>query len=1177
MKKNREPVFLERGKMQKLYKVMKLSVVLMIVGMVQLSATVHSQNEKLTVKEKNISLSDLLWKIQNQTDFVFTFNSAMVEQYSSLNVETEGDLEYVLKEILKDTDLDFQLKNGIYVINKKAPRTVTEVQPEKITITGTVKDEKGEVLPFAAIRIKGTGIGTVTDVNGEYNLQFDAQENVVLEISSLGFEGKEIVYEGQTNLNFTLSASTEGLDEVVVVGYGSTKRERIGSAISQIKAEEIEQQSIGVTSFENILGGNIKGLQISQGSGAPGSASTVRLRGITSPFSGGNNQPLYVIDGVEFNTDQVSGGAGQNPLESISPTDIKSITVLKDAGATAIYGSRGANGVIIVTTKKGQRNSQLAVSFDASLSISNPVKKWDLLDADEFKRLHQMIAVNTYNKFGGTNQAANLIYNGDGTFNDTYFDLVQRKMVDMWGAGNTDWQNEIYNTNAPVQKYNLSLSGGTEKTNYSASMYYNDVDGLMYSDNQKRYGSRLSLDTDANKWLRLGTTLNVSGAKNSSSNGASLQEVLQARPDFTIFDETGYNYVRQFNPGNLTALPVGMLLYNVLRPNPVSSALNNNATKSMSVFANGYVEVEPVKDLRFKADLNVANFTSKGNNFQPLDAKDILIGIKNYNSKNLNYSNTLSTTLNLQAYYTKQFEDHNFDLMAGISSNKIRSESESHSYQNLGDDVYMTHADTGEHLRSSEKKVDNVMNSWFSRLQYSYKGRYTLTANMRSDESSKFGPGNKRGYFPSGAVNWNIAQENFMRNQNIIDVLKLRASYGKTGLANISDFSYLRYWTTPAYAPSYMGNVTLLPENEYPNEDVKWETTKEFNIGLDFALLGNRVYGGVDFYDKYTSDAIMPTPVYPETGATIMQANRAEISNKGMEFELGGDIIRTNDFVWNLNLNIAYNRNVLESIKNNALNQFMLNDFVEGEPIGIISGLEVSHVIRDQGEIDQLNAEAQAKGFPFYQDATTGVGDYLYKDRDGDGKVDKLDRTIIGTQEPDFFGGFSTNLQYKNLSFTAGFQYSVGNKRLWRNAGPMYMDAKLFGNMGHEALYNTYTEGNENAEYPMLAYNNIHNTFFKESSNDRMVQDASYLRLKVVNLSYRLPEHITDKLHISGMTVYVGGTNLLTFTKYEGIDPEGMAMPGNQPGDTGSVTSGVQGGDAYPMARTYTMGLKVTF
>lgn len=1158
--------------------IMKNLMLFLIVINLQVSANVLGQ--KVTLQLNDVSLKECLKAIEEQTDLGFLYNGRELSQVGGITINVEeADVKDVLEELLANEGYAFDIKNDVILIRKAdVIRSIQqEPQEKKIVIKGTVTDEKGEPLPFAAVCFKGTTSGCVSAVDGTYELEAPDEEGLVLEISSLGFVTQEIPVDGRTTINIILLPDLMGLEEVIVVGYGASKRERIGSAISEIKSEALEEQAMGVTSFENILGGNIKGLQVSQGSGAPGAAATIRIRGITSPFSGGNNQPLYVVDGVEFNTDQQGGGVSTytlNPLESINPNDIKSISVLKDAGATAIYGSRGANGVIIITTKRGSRDSKLSVTFDASMSFSNPIETFDLLNASEFKQLHQMIAVNTHNKTGGTNAEAALIYNGTD-FNDSYTDAVTGETLPMWGNVDTDWQNEAYKKNAPIQKYSLTLAGGNQKTNYSLSMNYSDMDGLITNDNQRRYGSRLTLDSDVNQWLKIGSTLNVN-ATNNRKGLSTPQRMLGARPDYAITNTDGL-YVKQPGVDEMSVNQDGHLNYTQLEANPVASTLDENITKSTSIFGNGYLEIKPFKDLKLRSELNVANFISDNNHFTPYDAIDYNLNDPREvtNRKTLAFSNTLNTTLIFQGNYLKVINDHSIDVMAGISSNKNRYESRFSQFYNTPDSKIITNVDLATFESANESKSESVMNSWYSRIQYAYKGKYAITANMRSDKSSKFGPGNKTGYFPSGAISWNATQEEFLKNLTALNLLKLRASYGKTGLANISDFTYLRYFSAPEWSnKTYLDNTIVYPEDTYPNVNIGWETTKEFNVGIDFGLLNSRLYGSIDYYDKYTDGAIMATPIFPESGAATMFDNRAEISNSGMEFEIGGDIIRNSDFIWSANFNIAFNRNTLESIKDNAISEWVVDRYIEGETIGTITGLRVSHIIKDQSEIDALNAKAQEAGFAYYQDATTGVGDYLYKDLDGSGHINAEDKDILGSQEADFFGGFSTSLRYKNLSFTAAFQYSVGNEKRWDNIQYMQLYPRLFANMGKEALYNTYSEENKNAEYPMLTYGNFNNSNFQGSITDKKVQDASYLRLKVININYQLPKRFTDKLRVDAMSVYFGGTNLLTFTNYEGLDPESTGGFG---GNTGNVLSGAYGGDFYPMTRTYTMGVKVSF
>jgi TonB-linked SusC/RagA family outer membrane protein len=1191
MKKNHLLVHFPKWKWLKILLEMKL--VLILTWALSLSATagVFSQNQRVSFEFEDATILEVLNEIKSQTGLSFIYNEDKIQELNRVDVDASGEtVGEVLNEIFGDSNLECRFEENVIMVVDKIPEPLIEVKQEKKEVKGKVTDDQGMPLPGVSVVIKGTNTGVATDIDGNYIIEIE-KSNVVLVFSFVGMLPQEIAYNGQEVQNVTLVTDSEQMDEVVVVGYGSVKKERIGSAISEIKSEEIEMKSIGVTNVENMLGGNIKGLQISQGSGAPGAASTVRVRGITSPFTGGNNQPLYVVDGVAFNTDELLDGilfsAGQNPLEAIAPSEIKSISVLKDAGATAIYGSRGANGVIIITTKRGARDSKLSISFDASMSISNPLNEYDLLDAKEFKSLHEMVAKNTIDKFATVNPRARglktaytIIDQSTGQFKDTYFDTTLGKGVPVWGSANTDWQKEIYDENALTQKYNLSLSGGNKKTNYAASLYYTDQDALMINEYQKRYGARLSFDTDIKKWLRMGASLSVSGGKNfvgrnTSSGAGPVTEVLESRPDMPVYDELG-RYLKQVDPIRISANK-GKVTYSSLRANPVAASENRNLTKSLSMFGNGYLEVKPIKDLKLKTELNVSNFISKADKFTPVRALSyysLFDASLNVNSRSNSYNNVLSTTLSFQANYLKVIGDHTIDVMAGISSYKNRSETERSFFRDMADDEIMTNSDTGQHVKSSMGKGEAIMNSVYSRVQYSYNGKYTLTLNMRSDKSSKFGPGNKRGYFPSAAVNWNMTKEEFMNSLAFLNNLKLRASYGKTGLANIGDFRFLQFWSAPYNNETYQGKIALAPETIYPNRDVKWETTKEFNTGIDFALFNNRLYGSVDYYNKRTAGAIMPSPIFAESGASEIMDNRAEISNEGMEFELGGDIIRTKDLRWFASFNLAFNRNVLESIKGNAISQWVIRNYVEGEPIGVINGLKIDKIIQSQQEIDALNDAAPGD---YYMDASTGVGDYLYVDTNKDGQINSKDKTIIGTQEADFFGGFSTGLQYKNFTFTAGFQYSVGNKKRWGNSSNLYLVPRTFANMGHDALYNTWTKDNPNAKYPRLAYGHRNNSLFKGMTNDEAVQDASYLRLKVVNLTYEFPKSITDKLQLAGAAIYLGGTNLLTFTKYKGLDPEAGGHAYAGAGDTGHVLGGVSGNDAYPMARTFTMGVKVRF
>jgi TonB-linked SusC/RagA family outer membrane protein len=1129
-------------------------------------ASVSIQNTRVKIVEKNISLADLIWKIDSQTEYEFVYTSDELEGYHFSSVNEEGELNDILDELLEGKNLSYSLQEGVYIIKKVAPKPAKKEEAQKKKIQGTVTDDQGIPLPGVSVVIKGTNTGVATNIDGEYTLELE-NENVVLIFSFVGMNQQEIAYTGQEVLNVALTTDSEGLEEVVVVGYGTQKRERIGASIAQVDAEELEERAAGAVSFEQILGGQIKGVQISQLSGKPGAESNIRVRGITSPFSSGNNQPLYVIDGVVFNTDaQASlGGAdysvsAENPLLSINPADIESLSVLKDAGATAIYGSRGANGVIIINTKKGKRNEKANFSLNYSYSFANPTKTLDVLDAKGFKELHKMIAQNTKDAFAqgfagySAYQTANAILGTDGELNPNLF-----------GNADTDWQEEINNANAATHQLNFNVSGGTEKSRYSFSINHTDQEGMVINDELKRYGARLSIDSEVKEWLKLGTSLsynhtnNFSGEASFSMNGTSGTAAL-ARPDYGVYDETGeYQPV----PYYFNAW-MGGFFYNT--PNPVMNTMNRNLSKAHMFNGNTYVEINPFKDLVIKTDLSVGDYKTLVEKFNPSMNEYNLIGADLMPSTVGNGLNeTTNIIANIQATYNKTIKNkHHFNLMAGYSFDRSYYHAEYQEYEGtLDSEVLINPASANNFKRAAGGKSESGINSFYSRLQYSFGGLYTATFNFRSDRSSKFGPENQTAYFPSVALSWNAANEKFMSEFDFINELKVRGSYGETGSANVTDFSYLQYFSVSQIG--YGGHATLLHEQVFPNREIKWEKTREYNLGVDFALFDSRIRGSFDVYDKYTDGILTPTPIYLESGAASFTSNLAEVSNKGFEIELNGDIIRKKDFTWSLNLNIASNKNKVEDMEGNGLNAYFMDGFIQGEPIGTIRGYKVEKIIQDASEIQALNAAAPDG---VYQTNATGPGDYLYKDTNGDGKITSDDREILGSMQPDFFGGFSTTLSYKNLSFGAYFQYSVGNEKVWSNHRNMVGLPGVLNNMGKEALTDTWTPTNTDAKYSRLIYDNYFNTY----TNEVNVQDASYLRLKVLRLNYELSGAVMKKLPIDRASFYVSASNLWTLTNYEGLDPEGGSGAGVY-----APTGGMSGADIYPFAKTVTLGVSLNF
>ncbi len=1164
----------------KLLLIMRITTLFLFIALLQVSAGVYSQDKQVSLKLKNASMEQLMEAIKAQSGYRFVYRADLFDEVAAVNLEANNKtVAEVLNDVLSSNGFEYELMDDMIIIRKAPEVQVVPEQQEEKEVKGIVTDEEGNSIPGVSVVVKGTTNGTATDIDGHFTI--DVEEGDVLVFSFVGLVSQEITYDGTGFLlNVVLFPDSEVMDEVLVVGYGTQNKERIGSAIAQVKAEEIEERAAGATSFEQILGGQIKGVQISQSSGAPGAQSTVRVRGITSPFASGNNQPLYVVDGVIFNVDAtfdagLAGGLAQteNPLLSINPNDIESISVLKDAGATSIYGSRGANGVIIITTKKGRKNTKNSIRADYTFSVANPVKTQDVLGVNGYKDLHKMIANNTMDAYAegfasmfGYNNAALVLDPATREFNESIFNIFTGEMMPTFGEGNTDWQDEIYRNNAQTHQWNLSMSGGNDNTDYSFSLNHTDQQGMIINDNLQRYGARMNVNSKVKSWLKFGGNLSYSYTKNA--NGESREgmgaptEAMKTRPDYPVYDDNG-NFVRV--PDSWVGIAPGMGLYNSHEPNPVANREHRNINNSNFFNGNTYMTISPVKGLDLRAEINVGSSKTVGESFSPTLTQALSLFDSNIESS-LSHSLSQTTTIisNFQANYNKVLaEKHFFDLMAGYSVDRRYYARAYQSYRGTLDDEVMTNTGSAKtHLESQNSKAASGVNSFYSRLQYSYAGKYTATFNLRSDESSKFSPGNRVAYFPSVAVNWNAKAEEFLAGVPLISNLKLRTSYGKTGSANVNDFSYLQYFGPGTRELSvYEDTRTIIHSPVFPNRNIKWETTREFNVGLDFGLLDDRIYGSLDIYDKYTDGILTPSPIYKEAGSPEYTSNLAEISNKGLELELGAYLIRNSKMTWSLNLNYAYNRNNVESIKGNGLKSQLLDSFIEGHPVGAIKGYVVEKIIQTPEEITALNEKSETG---IYHKTETGPGDYLYKDTNGDKRITADDRVVLGSMEPDFFGGFSTNFNYKGIGLGAFFQYSVGNEKIWTNYLRMIGHVDPFNNAPSTALNETWTSERTDAKYSRLVYGYYENGL----ANSRNIQDASYLRLKVLRLSYNLPSSILDKFDLDKVQVFASASNLLTFTKYEGLDPEGGG---------GSILGGASSSDPYPFAKTVSLGLSVNF
>ena len=797
------------------------------------------------------------------------------------------------------------------------------------------------------------------------------------------------------------------LDEVVLIGYGQQKREDVTTAISSIKKENIVQAATGSIGFDRALGGLVQGVQVSQNTGRPGAAMDINIRGYTSPLSANTNQPLFVIDGVPFNID---GLPGSNPLLTLNPTDIESFDVLKDAGATAIYGSRGANGVIIIQTKKGKRNQKPQMNLSYTTTLAKQINTVDVLNANQYRNFYDTLISNSvdamnagqldlFSFFSDLDNIGNIVLDFDADFNPflTYNGLRE----EYFGNADTDWSKEVFRSLAVTKQANLAVHGGGENSNYAFSGSFIDQEGLTVKDGYKQYNLSTSLDTNISERVRIGGKVNVGHSESNSGENDVIEfytvntSIARARPDLPVYDENGELFAQQdFAYGFAESF----------EPNPLMRLKNTNRTKTYNFIGNGYIELEPIKDLILKADVNAAVFSTENSQFVPkVTQTDIFFAPRQSflaESENL----TSNITTNLTANYSFRFSEHKFNVLAGAAWDRTNFNNKSQFYSGFPDDDILINATSAENiLDSRNNRAETGLNSFFSRLTYNFKNRYNLTLNFRTDRSSKFGPSNQRAYFPSASASWNIANEDFLANSDIFNTLRLRLSAGRVGSTNVADFAYLQFFSTTA-GDAYVGNSAVVPSNTFPNKNIGWEDTGEINLGFDFELFNSRLRGGIDVYNRKTTDGLARTPLPQELGPNIYFSNLIDVTNKGVEIVLGGDIISTEDFTWSTNVNWSFNRNKLVNLKNAEINSNLLDYFIEGEPVGTIKGYKVVKIFQSQQEVDVLNAAAPDG--QWYR-ASTSAGDYMYEDVNGDGKITSDDQAIIGNIEPDFYGGIS--------------------------------------------------------------------------------------------------------------------------------------------------------------------------
>ena len=1071
--------------------------------------------KSFSISVQNVPLKKVIFSIQKKTNVQFTFsanaiNAERIITYSAQDKKIIDFLDEVLKaynigyQVLDEKIILYPLNSSVFRDNKAIGEGNDKLQK---TLSGIVSNDKGEPLPGVTVNEKGTNNSVTTDEKGYYSINV-GEGKVVLAFSSAGYENHELAVTGSSSANIVLKIFIRALEDVVVVGYGTQKKKDLTGAVSSVDAKELK--SLPVPSIGEALQGRAAGVQVLT-SGIPGSNVTFRIRGVGTI---NNSDPLLVIDGVPTNV----------PLNTLNQNDIANIEILKDASAAAIYGSRGANGVIIITTKKGTsaKNNLEFQMFAGQQKAGNIIH---MLDASQFASLHNEMMAN----------------NGQPQ-NPTYADPVSL------GKG-TDWLNNLFCT-APIQNYSLSYSGGSPKSNYYVSGSILNQDGIVINTGYKRYTIQFNTETKLFDWLKFGNnlTLNTDVKKSGSYD---IRNTMAALPFQKIYNVDG-SY----------SGPVGQSSWYGDVINPIGKArINENTTRGYNILGNIYTEIRILKDLKFKSTGGVEALFYDNRSWAPKYNWQPIPQPNSYLFEQYNKSLTWLWD-NYLTYDTYFKEKHHLTLLAGSSAQNNRYDYMNGSIQNFA-------SNTTQQLNngSAQPTVGGSASEWallsfIGRANYTYDNKYLVTATLRRDGSSRFGNNNKWGWFPSGSVAWRLSEENFMKNIPWINDLKLRLGYGVTGNQNIGNYSFASVLQTVQY--NFNGqSVTAAVPLAIPNPDVRWEQVEQTNLGIDASLFEGRAGITFDAYIKNTNNMLVPMAVPISTGYSdifVPSVNAGKVQNKGVELTITTENM-TGKLEWNTSFNISYNKNKVISLNDSVplytggigLNQ-NLSIQNSGFPVNEFYGFVTNGVFQNQKEVAGYAVQIPGAD-PFNR---TSPGDIKFRDLNNDGIIDDNDRSYIGDPNPSFIFAMNNSFSYAGFDLNIFLQGVSGNKIF--NANRIYQEGMAVAQNQTTAVLNRWEgEGTSNT-IPRAIFNDPNKN---TRVSNRFIEDGSYLKIKSISFGYTLPKRISQRGSMSSARVYISCQNLATFTRYTGFDPE---VP----------SSGIDF-NVYPVTRTISAGINVTF
>lgn len=1117
-----------------------LAVIFTGVSLARVASAQEILNQRVTIHVENQEIKKALSALEKQAKVRFAYRPAALPYDKKVTLIASNEpLSQVLGRLIKPLKLRYEIVGHQIILSREkeneTPNSSLNTVPKVKTlpfakrVNGTVTDENNAGLPGVSVVVKGTTRGTTTNAEGRFDIEVP-NDNSILVFSYLGYFSQEVTVGNQTQLNVSLKVDTKSLEEVVVVGYGVQRKSDLTGSVGTVKGETLQERP--AASLNQALSGRITGVNVSVNSGRPGGRANIRIRGNTS-VSVANN-PLYVIDGVILNATDL--GNGSTPIDYINPNDISSIEVLKDASATAIYGARGANGVILVTTKRGSQDGG-RVSYDTDFSIGTLPRKIPLLNSAEFLRVEEIAYANAqkYDPVGWA--GGKYVDPKTKRTNPLLFDATGKPLYD------TDWQDEAFRK-AFTQNHQLSFTGGNSKDNFGLYLGYRNEDGLMQGSWLKRFSGRFVMDSQIKKWLKVGGSLSYNDQNESQVDplGAggiiAMRQVLEALPIIPVKYPDGRwggneDYPGMEGGGNPIHVATERLYY----------------LKTQTMLGNIYTNINLAKGLELRTTLgtNIIN--------QRIDY---------YGGRTLNYisrnqggdasiTNDRHNSWQFENYLTynkKINKDHSLNALLGLAWQHVDRFNSVARAQRFQDDYFQfNNLGAGAVALAPSSGVSAYgLNSYFGRFNYNLKEKYLLTFTGRIDGSSKFGSANRYAVFPSAALAWRVIEEDFMKNLPFVSNLKLRTSFGVTGNSEITAYQAL----------AGLGNYSVIFNNarqigigvnRLANPDLRWEKTTQVDAGVEIGLFNNRIMLEADVYRKLTTDMLLSAPVPSSSGFTTVSQNVGSMENRGIELGINTVNFARPNFSWNSTFNISINRNRVIALTGGA-DIFNGSTIIrEGQPVGSFFGFV------HQGTWS-LNEESEAAKY------LKKPGDIKYQDVNGDGRINDNDRVIIGKGIPDGFGTLINTLAHRNFELTVDLQFMYGNDVLFRSKHSAEDRTGIANSF--KTVLNAWTPENQNT--PLAQLRPVSAGYNTNNDTDR-VRDGSFLRGRNLLLSYRFPTKVIEKIHLNRLRAFASVQNFFLSTKYEGYDPEVST--------SGSAFD--QGVDlyAYPKPRVFMVGLNI--